>query len=235
MSQILVIENLHTYYGASHILQGISCALENGLMAIVGRNGMGKTTLVRSIMGLIPSSSGKILLRGEDITNLKPYQIASRGVGYIPQGRELFPSLNVDEHLVLVSREGGAWNRDRIYELFPNLRKHVNTKAMQLSGGEQQMLAIGRALMTNPSLLIMDEPSEGLAPIVLKSLVETFSHLIESGISILLIEQNLRFATSLAEELYVMVTGRIVQKIDSQTILFDRKVRERLLGVSVHS
>jgi ABC-type branched-subunit amino acid transport system ATPase component len=235
MRQILVIENLHTYYGASHVLQGISCALENGLLAIVGRNGMGKTTLVRSIMGLVPASAGRILLRGEDITNLKPYEIASRGVGYIPQGRELFPSLNVDEHLVLVSREGGAWNRDRIYALFPNLRKHANTRAMQLSGGEQQMLTIGRALMTNPSLLIMDEPSEGLAPIVLKSLVETFGHLTETGISIVLIEQNLRFATSLAKELYVMVTGRIVQKIDSQTILHDRKVQERLLGVSVHS
>ncbi len=234
MSQILVIEDLHTYYGSSHILQGISCTLDDGLLAIVGRNGMGKTTLVKSIMGLVPAANGRIILRGEDITNLKPYEIASRGVGYIPQGRELFPSLTVEEHLLLVWRESGVWNCERIYDLFPNLRKHTATRAMQLSGGEQQMLAISRALMTNPSLLIMDEPSEGLAPIVIKSLIDTCKKLVESGISILLIEQNLRVATSLATELHVMVSGRIVQKIDSMTILHDRRAQEKLLGVSVH-
>jgi ABC-type branched-subunit amino acid transport system ATPase component len=234
MSQILVIEDLNTHYGTSHILQGISCSLEDGSLAIVGRNGMGKTTLVKSIMGLVPVTSGRIILRGEEITNLKPYQIASRGVGYIPQGRELFPSLTVEEHLLLVSREGGTWDIEKVYKLFPNLHKHATNRAMQLSGGEQQMLAISRALMTNPSLLIMDEPSEGLAPVVINLLIETCRKLIDSGISILLIEQNLRVATSLAPELYVMVTGRIVQKIDSMVILHDRKAQEKLLGVSIH-
>ena len=174
--------------------------------------------------------------RGEDITNLKPYEIGSRGVGYVPQGRDLFPSLNVEEHLLLAARNGvgTGWDLKRVYELFPRLRERAKQGGASLSGGEQQMLAIGRALVTNPSLLIMDEPSEGLAPVILDDLIETIESLLETGISILLVEQNLRTATSLVDELHVMVAGCIVAKVDGQLLMHDQEAREKYLGVAVH-
>jgi len=233
---LLRIEDVHAYYDTSHVLQGVSLTLEHGtLVALVGRNGMGKTTLVKAIMGLVPVTSGEILLHGEGITNRKPYEVALRGVGYVPQGRQLFPSLTVDEHLRLAARGRDGWNWMRVYELFPRLQERAKLSASLLSGGEQQMLAIGRALVTNPSLLIMDEPSEGLAPLILESLIETCRKLMASGMSIQLIEQNLHTATSLANELYVMVSGRIVQKVSSELLLHDQRAREQLLGVSVQS
>ncbi len=233
MGEILSVDNVNAKYGSAHILQGVSFTLENKVIAIVGRNGMGKTTLVKTIMGLVPVTSGKILLWEKEITNKKPYQIASFGVGYVPQGRELFPSLTVNEHFQLVSRSNKdkVWNKERIYSLFPNLGRQPNKPAMLLSGGEQQMVAIGRALLTNPSLLIMDEPSEGLAPIMIESLIKTCRTLMSSGISILLVEQNIHVATSLAEELYIMSSGRIIQKIDSNTIMQSADIRENMLGV----
>ncbi len=233
MNEILSVNDVNSHYGSSHVLQGVTFELKDKIVAIVGRNGMGKSTLVKVIMGLVRATSGKIVLKGIDITNKKPYQIASLGVGYIPQGRELFPSLSVNEHLQLVTRPntGKVWNIESIYNLFPNLKKQPNKGATFLSGGEQQMVAIGRALLLNPSLLIMDEPSEGLAPIMVKSLIETCKQLMSSGISILLVEQNIHVATSLAEELHIMVSGRIVQKVDSETILHDVSLRQKLLGV----
>ena len=235
MSEILTIKELNSHYGSSHILQGVSLNLQKGIVAIIGRNGMGKTTLVKVIMGLLRATSGQVLLNGENVTNKKPYYIASRGVGYVPQGRELFPSLSVHEHLQIVAHKKikGTWNNESVYNLFPNLRKQPNKGATLLSGGEQQMVAIGRALILNPSLIIMDEPSEGLAPIMVKSLIETCKRLMSSGISILLIEQNLHVATSLAEEVHIMVSGRIVQKIDSETIMKDANIRENMLGVGI--
>lgn len=232
---LLQIDNLHVYYESSHILQGISLRLEQGVIALVGRNGMGKTTLVKAVIGLVPVHSGRLLLNGEDITNLKPYQIALRNVGYVPQGRELFESLTVDEHLHIPARKGslGVWNADRVYDLFPRLRDRAKQYATSLSGGEQQMLAIGRALVTNPSLLLMDEPSEGLAPVVIDLLIENLRSLMESGLSILLIEQNLRTASSLVDELYVVVAGRIVKKVNSKILLHDQKLREQFLGVRI--
>jgi branched-chain amino acid transport system ATP-binding protein len=230
---LLTIEDIHAYYDSSHVLHGVSLSLEpGGLAVVIGRNGMGKTTLVKAIMGLVPVASGKILLRGEEITNRKPYEVALRGVGYVPQGRELFPSLTVDEHLRLAAREGSGWNCERVYELFPRLHERTRLGASLLSGGEQQMLAIGRALVTNPSLLLRDEPSEGLAPLIVELLIETCRTLMASGMSIQLVEQNLHTATSLADELCVMVSGRIVQKVDSEFLLHDRQAREQLLGVS---
>ena len=233
MNEILSVNDVNSHYGSSHVLQGVTFEFKDKIVAIVGRNGMGKSTLVKVIMGLVHATTGKIILKGIDITNKKPYQIASLGVGYIPQGRELFPSLSVNEHLQLVTRPntGKVWNIESIYNLFPNLKKQPNKGATYLSGGEQQMVAIGRALLINPSLLIMDEPSEGLAPIMVKSLIETCKQLMSSGISILLIEQNIHVATSLAEELHIMVSGRIVQKVDSETILRDVSLRQKLLGV----
>ena len=232
---LLSVEGVHVYYGSSHVLQGASISLESGTAGVIGRNGMGKSTLVKAIMGLVPVRAGRILLRGEDITNLKPYQIAGRGVGYVPQGRAIFPSLTVDEHLKLAarSRAGSEWTIDRVYEMFPRLRERAKHGAAALSGGEQQMLAIGRALVTNPVLLIMDEPSEGLAPVVLEGVIKAFRTLIQTGISILLVEQNLHAATSLiSDDLYVMIAGRIVQKVSSEILLRDARVREQLLGVA---
>ena len=235
MDEILKIEDVHVHYGSSHVVQGVSLSLKKGILAIIGRNGMGKSTLVKAIMGIVPVTSGRILFMGKDITNNEPYKVALHGVGYVPQGRELFQSLTVDEHLRLAGREGGVWNSRRVYELFPMLSKLRNQRSMLLSGGQQQMLAIGRALVTNPSLLIMDEPSEGLDPIVLEAAIETCKGLMKEGISILLVEQNLHAATSLAKELQVMVSGTIVQKVDSELIMYDRKTQDQLLGVSVEA
>ena len=235
MDDNLSLEDVNVHYGSSHVVQGVSLCLKKGILAIVGRNGMGKTTLVKAIMGIVPVTSGCIFFNGEEITNKRPYEVALKGVGYVPQGRELFRSLSVDEHLRLAGRERGEWNSTRVYDLFPSLRKLRNQRSMLLSGGQQQMLAIGRALVTNPSLLIMDEPSEGLDPIVLESVISTCKGLLKAGISILLIEQNLHAATSLAKELNVMVSGTIVQKVDSERIMHDRKTQDQLLGVSVEA
>ena len=231
---LLNVEDIQVYYNTSHVLQGVSLTLDSGIIAIVGRNGMGKTTLVKAVMGLVKSREGKIFLGGEEITNLKPYEIGSRGVGYVPQGRELFPSLNVEEHLLIAARggDGTGWDLERVYELFPRLRERAKQGGATLSGGEQQMLAIGRALVTNPRLLIMDEPSEGLAPVILDNLIETVKALLETGMSILLVEQNLRTVTSLVDKLYVMVSGNIVAKVDAQLLLHDQEAREKYLGVA---
>jgi len=231
---LLTVEEVHSYYGTSHILHGVSITLQSGVAVILGRNGMGKTTLVKTIMGLVPARSGKILLNGEDVTHFKPYQLALCGVGYVPQGRALFRSLTVEEHFQLATRGGNGrkWEAEQVYELFPRLRERAKQSAMSLSGGEQQMLAIGRALVTNPRLLIMDEPSEGLAPVILDHLIETFQSLAQMGMSILLVEQNLRTATTLAQkDLYIMVSGTIVAKVEAETLLHDQSAREKYLGV----
>ncbi len=231
---LLRVEDIDAYYGTSHVLHNVSLTLDHGVFSIIGRNGMGKTTLVKTIMGLVPVRRGTIRFHGEDITNLKPYMIGSRGIGYVPQGRELFPSLSVDEHILMVARggNGDGWGRERAYELFPRLRERMSQKAASLSGGEQQMLAIARALVTNPSLLIMDEPSEGLAPVILESLIETYQSLIESGMSILLVEQNLHTAVSLVGKQHIMVGGEIVHIVDSEVLLHDQDAREEYLGVA---
>jgi branched-chain amino acid transport system ATP-binding protein len=231
---LLAVKGVHTFYGRSHVLQGVNLTLQEGALSLVGRNGMGKTTLVKTIMGLAPAQEGRVLFKGHDVARLKPFEIAARGIGYVPQGRHLFPSLSVKEHLTLAARRGNGarWDADRVFALFPRLADRANQSGTALSGGEQQMLAIGRALVTNPNLLIMDEPSEGLAPVILDHLIETYHSLVRSGVSILMVEQNLRTATALSDELYVMLSGRIVDKVKGELLLSNQTMREQYLGVT---
>jgi branched-chain amino acid transport system ATP-binding protein len=230
---ILEIRDLNVRYGPSHILQGVDLTVGAEPLSLIGRNGMGKTTLCNAITGLVPSFGGTISLDGTVITGRRPHEIARAGIGYVPQGRRVFPSLSVDEHLRMVARRGSdGWTTRKIYELFPPLAARRRNGAMQLSGGEQQMLAIARALLLNPRLLIMDEPSEGLAPIVVEHLVEVLHDVASEGVGLLLVEQNLGVATSVAERIAIMVTGRIAVETTAGALLADEASQRRYLGVS---
>jgi uncharacterized protein (UPF0261 family)/ABC-type branched-subunit amino acid transport system ATPase component len=230
---LLVVDDLHVHYGVAHALQGISIRLDKGVLGIVGRNGMGKTTLCNAVMGLVPASRGSIKLLGEELIGLSPNQIVQRGVGYVPQGRRIWPSLSVDEHLRLVSRGSkGVWTVDRIYETFPRLAERRRNGGAQLSGGEQQMLAISRSLLANPRLLVMDEPTEGLAPVIVEQVEAMLRRLADEGeISVLLVEQNLGVAMDVAEHVAVMVNGRIARVTTPAELGADRDLQQRLLGV----
>jgi len=233
---MLSIQGLNAYYGSAHILQDVAFDLQDESIAIVGRNGMGKSTLCATIMGLMPSfrgsARGSIRFRGQEIVGRPPHRIAALGIGYVPQGRRLFPSLTVDEHLRMIAgRTNGGWTADRVYDLFPRLGERRRNGGAQLSGGEQQMLAIGRALLTNPKLLIMDEPSEGLAPAIIENLVEVFKRLEGEGLRTLLIEQNLGVATSLAERQLIMVGGEIAAETTAGQLSEDAEMQRRYLGV----
>jgi len=232
----LEVRGLDVYYGHSHALQSVDLTLESGVFSVVGRNGMGKTTLCKTIMGLLRSSGGSIRVRGEDITSLSPAGIARLGVGYVPQGRRLWRSLSVDEHLRLAAGvRRGQWSVERVYEAFPRLAERKNHGGGQLSGGEQQMLAISRALLTNPHLLVMDEPTEGLAPVIVAQLEEMLVRLGDEDISVLVIEQNIGVATAISRNVAIMVNGRINRIIDSSRLSADRDLQQRLLGVGVHA
>jgi branched-chain amino acid transport system ATP-binding protein len=230
---ILAISGLDVRYGRSHILQGVDLAVGAEPLSLIGRNGMGKTTLCNAITGLVPAFGGSIRLRGVEIVGHKAHDIARAGLGYVPQGRRVFPSLSVEEHLRMVARRSAdGWTIKKIYELFPPLAARRKNGAMQLSGGEQQMLAIARALLLNPKLLIMDEPSEGLAPIVVEHLVGVLRDVAREGVGLLLVEQNLGVATSVAERIAIMVTGRIALETTSAELLADEAAQRRYLGVS---
>ena len=229
---LLAVEHLDAYYGPAHILQDVEFEVGGEPVAIIGRNGMGKSTLCYSLMGIIPSVSGSIRFRGQEIAGKPPYKIAGLGIGFVPQGRRLFPSLSTEEHLrMLGSSNGGRWNAAAVYELFPRLAERKRISAAQLSGGEQQMLAIGRALLRNPKLLVMDEPSEGLAPTIVEGLIETMRTLVEEGTALLLVEQNLGMATSVAERQLVMVAGRIATETTASALMADPVAQQRYLGV----
>jgi len=230
---MLTVRDLHVRFGQAHILQGVSLEVGAAPLAIVGRNGMGKTTLCQAVMGLVVASEGEIKLGGERLSGLAPFRIARRGVALVPQGRRTFPSLSVDEHLQLVSQGRDArWNIERIYETFPRLAERRRNGGTELSGGEQQMLAISRALLMNPKLIIMDEPSEGLAPVIVDHLIEVLRALRNDGMGLLLIEQNLRVATQVAEQVAIMVTGRIAAAMPATTLANDVELQRRYLGVS---
>jgi branched-chain amino acid transport system ATP-binding protein len=229
---MLQVEDIHTYYGDSYILQGLSLELEPGeVVAVLGRNGVGKTTLVRSIIGLTPPRRGRISFKGADITRLPAYRIARMGIGLVPQGRRIFRSLTVRENLEVTARGQGGWTLEKILELFPNLGQRLRQLGGKLSGGEQQMLAAGRALVTNPELMLLDEPSEGLAPLMVRELGRVIEALKEAGTAVLLIEQQLRFATRHADRVYLMSKGRIVHHCKPAELAADAAIRGRYLGV----
>ena len=229
---MLSIQDVHTYYGDSYILQGVSMELQPGqVVALLGRNGVGKTTLARSIMGLTPARSGRILFADQDITRMSAHRIARLGLGYVPQGRQVFRSLTIKEHLEVTARGQGQWSLERILDLFPNLRSRIKSLAGKLSGGEQQMLAAGRALIGNPALLLMDEPTEGLAPMMVRELGKTIASLKEAGTSILLIEQQLAFALRYADVVFIMSKGRIVHRCTPAELTADPETKARYLGV----
>jgi branched-chain amino acid transport system ATP-binding protein len=230
---LLVLRDVHTYYGESHILHGVSLAVAPGeLVALLGRNGAGKTTTIRTIIGFTPARAGSVGFAGQDVTRLAPHRIARLGVGLVPQGRRIFPDLTVTENLRLGERpRPGGWTLARVYEYFPRLRERVRQKAGTLSGGEQQMLAIGRALMTNPTLLLMDEPSEGLAPLLVREIGRIVGELKRERLSILLVEQNLPFALQLAERVYVMNKGQIVFAGAPAALAADEATKHQFLGV----
>ncbi|HYY88869.1 MAG TPA: ABC transporter ATP-binding protein [Chloroflexota bacterium] len=232
---MLELRDLHTYYGDSYILQGVSLRVEPGqVVAVLGRNGVGKTTLLRSVMGLTPPRRGQVMLEGRDITGLPPHRISRLGIGYVPQGRRIFNSLTVHENLSVVERPRSVsrpWPMARVLQLFPILRERAAQLAASLSGGQQQMLAIGRGLLTNPKLLVMDEPTEGLAPLIVRELEETLRILKASGASILLAEQRFGFAVSVADRAYILAHGRTVAEGVPEELWDNQTIKHTYLGV----
>jgi branched-chain amino acid transport system ATP-binding protein len=230
----LEVENVHTYYGESHVLHGVSLRVAAGeVVAILGRNGAGKTTLIRTIVGFTPPREGVVRLRDEALQGAAAYEIARRGVGLVPQGRRIFAPLSVSENLMLGARSvDGGWTLERVYAAFPRLRERASQGGGTLSGGEQQMLAVARALMTNPRLLLLDEPSEGLAPIVVGEIGRALVRLKGEGLSILLVEQNVPLARRVADRVYVMSKGQIVYHGTPTELDANEDVKRRFLGVS---
>jgi branched-chain amino acid transport system ATP-binding protein len=240
---MLQIRDLHTYYGESHVLQGVSMGVEKGsVTALLGRNGVGKTTLCRSLVGLTPARAGQIVFDGNDITHRPAHRIHGLGISLVPQGRRIFPSLTVRENLAIAARlrdprrrgrptESAAWDLDRVLSVFPRLGERSGNRGNELSGGEQQMLAVARALVGNPAFLVLDEPTEGLAPALVAEVGQIVRRLKEEGTSILLVEQNAAFAIKLADYAHVMSKGRIVHSSDPKTLWADDDVKTQLLGV----
>jgi len=231
---ILEVQDIHTYYGDAYVLQGLSLKVEQGqILGLLGRNGVGKTTLVNSIVGFNPPRRGKIFFKGQDITDVSSFETVRAGMGLVPQGRRVFPTLSVEENLKVAERGGRrhGWDLTRVYALFPRLQERRAQRAKTLSGGEQQMLAIGRALMTNPDCLIMDEPSEGLAPIVIQGVWEAVAKLKEEGLSILLVEQNASLAIKLVDYVHVISKGQVVFSADAQSLWANEEIKSCYLGI----
>jgi branched-chain amino acid transport system ATP-binding protein len=229
---MLELRNVETAYGASQVLFGVTLDVAaSQVVSLLGRNGMGKTTTVKSIMGLCSPKAGEIRFDGRPVRGLPSYRIAKAGIGLVPEGRQVFPNLTVRENLVATARRGGAWNLERVFSLFPQLQARQSNYGNQLSGGEQQMLAIGRALMTNPRLLILDEATEGLAPLIRQEIYRSIERLKADGLSILVIDKDVRALTRVADKHYVLEKGRVVWSGSSAELAADRNVQHRYLGV----
>ena len=231
---MLKVEGINTYYGDSHILFDLSMEVPEGkIISMLGRNGMGKTTICRSIMGLTAPRSGSITFRGEEISTMDTHKIAKKGIAYVPQGRGIFASLSVKENLTVGARgqeKPNAWTLERVYDFFPILEKRQHMPGNLLSGGEQQMLAVGRALMTNPDLLIMDEPSEGLAPLIIKQIGEVITRL-KGQLTVFLVEQNFNMALSVADSVYIVSRGQVVYQGDPESLRHDEETKAKWLAV----
>jgi branched-chain amino acid transport system ATP-binding protein len=231
---ILEVDDIHTYYGDAYVLQGLSLKLEQGqILGLLGRNGVGKTTLVNSIVGFNRPRRGRIVFKGDDITQISSFETVRRGMGLVPQGRRVFPTLSVEENLMVAEHapERHGWNLKRVYDLFPRLLERRNQRSKTLSGGEQQMLAIGRGLMTNPDCLIMDEPSEGLAPIIIQGVWEAIGKLKAEGMSILLVEQNAALALKLVDDVHVMSKGQVVYSAKPDELWANNEIKSSYLGI----
>ena len=236
MTAALIAEGLHTYYGKSHILHGVSLEVAEGrITTLLGRNGAGKTTTLRTLMGLTPPREGRVLVFGADATKWPTYRIAASGVGYVPEGRRIFANLSVEENLKVPLERGGTWTVERIYELFPRLAQRKLNRGRQLSGGEQEMLSIGRALLLNPRLLMLDEPSQGLAPLVVREVFRIVSQMRDAGISVLLVEQNARMSLEIADDAYVLDDGAIVYSGSARDLAADEARVRALTGASAEA
>jgi len=229
----LEAEGLHTFYGKSHILHGVSLEVREGeIVTLLGRNGAGKTTTLRSLVGLTPPREGSVKIFGQVTTGLPPYRVAAMGVGYVPEGRRIFPGLTVEENLKVPLERKGPWNIPRVYELFPRLAERKSNKGRQLSGGEQEMLAIARALLLNPKLIMLDEPSQGLAPLIVQEVFKVVKSARDQGISVLLVEQNVRAAVEVADRAYVLDDGKVVYSGPAAEFAKDEERVRALAGAS---
>jgi branched-chain amino acid transport system ATP-binding protein len=233
MTAALRAQGLQTYYGKSHILHGVDLDVAEGkITALLGRNGAGKTTTLRSLVGLTPPRQGRVTIFGADTTHWPPYRIAASGVGYVPEGRRIFANLSVEENLKVPRERPGPWTIERIYRLFPRLGERRNNRGRQLSGGEQEMLSIGRALLLNPKLLILDEPSQGLAPLIVREVFRIVSQMRQEGISVLLVEQNARMSLEIADHAFVLDDGSIVFSGPARELAADEARVQALAGAS---
>jgi len=232
---ILEVSRIDTFYGTSHILQGVSLTVGEGeIVALLGRNGVGKTTTLRSIIGLSPPSRGSVLFLGEDLRRLPPYEIARRGVAYVPDDYRIFPDLTAEENLEIARRLSGRegfWNRERVLDLFPQLGELLSSRGIHLSGGEKKMLGIGRALMANPSLVLLDEPSEGLAPMIVANLLEVLAKIRDQGVTILLADQNLKFCRAVCNRGYILEKGTVRHEGAMEAIWNDEEIIRKYLVV----
>ena len=233
MTALLDVTDLRAGYGSAQVLEGVSFSMGVEAAVIIGRNGMGKTTLCNTLMGLLTPTGGTIAVNGSEIAGSSPTQVVKSGVAYVPQGRRLFPSLSVDEHFKMLEKRtrGKAWTPDRVYELFPRLAERKGNGGAELSGGEQQMVAIGRALLLNTPLIVMDEPSEGLAPTIVDILIDAIHKLVDEGIGVLVVKQNLGAATAISDRQLVMVAGEIAAETTATELLNDPDAQRRYLGV----
>jgi branched-chain amino acid transport system ATP-binding protein len=229
----LTAEGLHTFYGKSHILHGVSIDVADGkITTLLGRNGAGKTTTLRSLLGLTPPREGRVTVFGRDTTRWPTYRVAALGVGYVPEGRKIFANLSVDDNLLVPLQRPGPWTVERVYQLFPRLAERRTNRGRQLSGGEQEMLSIGRALLLNPKLLILDEPSQGLAPLIVREVFRVVAQMRDEGISVLLVEQNVRMSLEISDHVYVLDDGKVIHSGSATELAADEGRVRAMAGAS---